>query len=74
MTQMFQSFAVTMRWTGSSSLNSENCDEPSLVETDEENVDSDTEWLYCTVQGCIPETDGAKCGSNAEAALEVRRA
>jgi hypothetical protein len=39
-TQMCQSFVVNMRWRGSSSLDSEECEEPSLVETDE-NSDID---------------------------------
>jgi hypothetical protein len=41
--QMFQSFVVNMKWIESSFLDPEDCREPSLVETGEENSDSDTE-------------------------------
>jgi hypothetical protein len=43
------------------SLNSKDCEEPSLIETDEENLGIDVECL-----GCILETDAAKSGSNAQ--------
>ena len=36
-TQIFQSFVVNMKWRQLSSLDSEDYEEPSLVETDEEN-------------------------------------
>ena len=45
---MFQSFAVNMRQTESSSVDSEDCEEPSLAEPSEENSDSDAECLYCS--------------------------
>jgi hypothetical protein len=47
-TQMIQSFMVSMRWRESSSLNIEDCEEPSLVQTDEENSDFDAKRLYCS--------------------------
>ena len=47
-TQKFQSFVVNMRWRQSSSLDSENCEEPSLVEKDEEYSDIDAQCLYCS--------------------------
>jgi len=47
-TQMFHSFVVNMRWRESSPLDSEDCEEPSLVETGEENSDLDDECLYCS--------------------------
>ena len=43
-TQIFQSFVVNMRWRESTSL---ECEQPSLVETGEENWDSDAECFYC---------------------------
>jgi hypothetical protein len=45
-TQMFQSFVVSMRWRQSSSLDPEDCEEPILAETDEENSDINVECLY----------------------------
>ena len=47
-TKMFHSFVVNMRWRKSSSLVYENCEEPGLVETGEENSGSDAERLYCS--------------------------
>jgi len=45
-TQMFQSFVGDMRWRQSSSLDSEDCEEPSLLETAKENSDIEAECLY----------------------------
>jgi hypothetical protein len=43
-----QSFVVNMRWKEPSSLDSEDCDKSSLVETGEENSGGDAECLYCS--------------------------
>jgi hypothetical protein len=45
-TLMFQLFMMNMRRRYSSSFDSEDCEEPSLVETGKENSDNDTECYY----------------------------
>jgi hypothetical protein len=41
-------------------LDFEDCEEPNLVETDEENSDNDAECLFCS--GLFIRTDGTKIG------------
>jgi hypothetical protein len=57
---------VKRKKRASESLSSdpEDCEEPSFVETGEENSDIDAECF--SVQGCILKTDAAKSGSNAQ--------
>ena len=63
-TQMFQSFAVNMRWTESPSVDSEDCEALSLVQTGK-TIQILT-LRSCTVRSCITQRDAAKSGSNTQ--------